>query len=208
MTLLSVRDYAWRVGRTPQMIHSYIRDGGIKPTLSEKNGNKKIDPEDPVNLQFEEFCKHMDSAQSGVPLEDDILEDLDLDAMSENGGIRLSAVSKADLDRLKTIEQIRLQKQKTAQARGELVTRVSVQKVFSKLFMIHVNQLRTLDQGLAPVLASVFGNDDPELTVKAGVVVNAEIFKILMQIKRLFNDWLEDHGAEVIEDETFTDDGT
>jgi hypothetical protein len=121
--------------------------------------------------------------------------------MEEARNIGLETLSKPILDRLKAIEEIRTKKQKRLKERNDLVRRDAVRRVFSKLFMIHVNQLRTLDRNIVPDIAAIYGDDNPTLNAEVSAVINGEVFKVLDQIKIEFNKWLEDFEVKPITDE-------
>ena len=110
----------------------------------------------------------------------------------------LNTISHASANKLKTIESIRKIQIANDAARLELVSRESVKKVFSKLYQIDINQLRTLGPNLSPDIAALIGTDDNEIMLKISDLVDKEVFVILKQIKRLLNDFLKDIKSEGI----------
>jgi hypothetical protein len=117
---------------------------------------------------------------------------IDFDALST--GATLETLSKVEVDRLKGIEAIIAQRQKTAISRGELVERESVAKFVNKLFQIHINQLQVLDRNITPDIDALYENTDPEKSVKTAEIINDSVFKTLGHIKREAIEWLEKIG--------------
>ena len=109
----------------------------------------------------------------------------------------LNDCSRNDLDKLKIAADIRQKQVKTEKDREMLIPKVLIQKVFSKLYMIDVNQWRTLGPGLAPEIASIVGIDDNEIILKISDKIDEDAFKILKQVKRLFNDFLKGINGDV-----------
>lgn len=225
LNMIKRADFAKMVGKSKQYI-SRACDNGVVGLVG-KGRAAQINLDDAHTVQFITMCRENDQAKSQPPraktkvkakpkvkpptkdplqmpeLTDEDLESLDLEGIANGSFDGLKGLSKLHLDRLKAIEEILQRRQKTSQQRGELVERDLVRKVLSKLFAIHVNQFRVIDQNLSPEIAAVYANDDPTMQVKAATLINKEVYKILEQIKRLFTDWLFKMGAEgVMEEET------
>ena len=83
-------------------------------------------------------------------------------------------------------------------ARGVLIKRDLVQRVFAKLYTIDSNELKPLGDKLAPEIAAIFESDDPKLILKVNRKIEKEIFRSLGHIKRLMNDFLIKIGTEEI----------
>jgi hypothetical protein len=83
-------------------------------------------------------------------------------------------------------------------ARGVLIKRDLVQRVFAKLYTIDSNELKPLGDKLAPEIAAIFESDDPKLILKVNKKIEKEIFRSLGHIKRLMNDFLIKIGTEGI----------
>ena len=86
-------------------------------------------------------------------------------------------------------------------ARGVLIKRDLVQRVFAKLYTIDSNELKPLGDKLAPELAAIFESDDPKLILKVNKKIEKEIFRSLGHVKRLMNDFLIKIGTEKIKSE-------
>lgn len=110
----------------------------------------------------------------------------------------LNTISHASANKLKTIESIRKIQIANDTARMELIPRDTVKMVFSKLYQIDVNQWRTLGPNLSPDIAAIVGTDDNETMLKISDAVDKEVFTILKQVKRIFNDFLKDIKSEEI----------
>jgi hypothetical protein len=151
----------------------------IESTIANTAARKNQPPPPPVES----------ATGTGVEVQD--LNDVDIDT------INLQQLNKNLLDRFKAVEDIRMKKQKRLKVRGELVERETVTRTLSKLFSIHVNQLRTLGDTLSPDIAAVFGSSDPELIVGVSNIVNEEVFKILEHIKSLFLEWVEQEDLKL-----------
>jgi hypothetical protein len=76
-------------------------------------------------------------------------------------------------------------------ARGRLINRYLVQRVFAKLYTVDTNELLPLKDRLSSEIAAMIGVDDPELILKINKRIEKELYKALKHIKRLMDDFLE-----------------
>ena len=110
----------------------------------------------------------------------------------------LFLLSKQDIDKLKSYEQAMTAKMKREEARGLLVPKKLVKNVFDKLYAIDNNELRAIEDRVAPGLCEIFGvNDESEEVTKACQLLNKEITKSLKHIKRKLNDFLLTLGESI-----------
>ena len=185
MELVTQSHIAKLAGVSRQAVSQLVAKGLLK------THGKKVDLSDPGTVAYIQNAKNSSSRmlakhsspasrQYQAPLED--LPDL--------SSIPLASLSLVDANRLKTLEQIRQYQTKTDELRKNLVPRETVRSVFSKLHMIDVNQWRTLGPSLAPVIAALVGVDDDAMIMRISTEIEAEVFKILEQCKRLQNDYL------------------
>ena len=110
----------------------------------------------------------------------------------------ISALSRSTTDKLKTIEQIHALRIKSDKERKDLIERTLVRRLFSKLYLIDTNEIKTLADKLPAELAAIMGVDDRELIMKVGATIETEVYKTLAHIKRLINDLLDEIEAEQI----------
>ncbi len=121
--------------------------------------------------------------------------DMDFDKLNHN----LEALSISSIDKLKVISQTRQIQIKTKKERQELISRELISKVFAKLYMVDVNELRTLGANLAPEIAALAAIDDDEIIIKVGEAIEKEVFAVLQHIKRIVDDFLKTIKAKELE---------
>jgi hypothetical protein len=167
--------------------------------IRKEGGTVKIDMDGPLTKQY---LDRIMERKAGAPDQgdpgqgDQPAPDTDLESMAAALGANVNQLSRSELDRLKAIEQIRAIKQKTDQARRNLIDRALVAQAFAKIYAVDVNEFRTLGANLAPGLASIFGADRPDLILQAEQSIEAEVFKVLGHVKRIINDFLKSIEAE------------
>lgn len=169
----------------------------------------KLDTDNPVNKDYiirnknkNKKSKNKPSqAAKSPPSEPEIenftlpSEDMDFDELSRY----LEALSQSSAEKLKTISQIRQLQVKTKKERQELISRKLISKIFAKLYMIDVNEWRTLGANLAPEIAAIAAIDDDETIIKVGEAIEKEVFIVLQHVKRLVNDFLKTIKAKELE---------
>ena len=169
----------------------------------------KLDPENPVNQDYVKRnqsksrknkqaiakSKEQSKPKQKTTIKSDkepqsvseLVNNLDIESVN----VILGSLVPSDLNKLKVVEQIRKLQVETQKVRQELVARLLVQKVFAKLYMIDVNEWRTLGANLSPEIAAIAGIDDNEVIIKIGEVIEKEVFVILQHIKRIMDDFLK-----------------
>lgn len=118
----------------------------------------------------------------------------------------LVALEKKDIRNWSTADVGKVQKMEAAlktrvgrmKERGELIDRRAIQTVFGKLYAVDANELRTLGSKLAPKLASVFGDDDPDKLLAAERLIDDETLRTLAHIKKILNSFLRKAGAKKV----------
>lgn len=120
--------------------------------------------------------------------------ELNLDDIKER--VSYGAVTQANVNALKAMEQIEQIRLKTQKERQELVSRDLVKRVFAKIYTIDVNELRTIGDKLAPDIAALCDVDDAETILKVNQRIEKEVYKSLHHIKRLVSDYLKSVGTE------------
>lgn len=213
--LISQSEFSRMVNRTRQQINGDISRGKIGVQ------GKKVNTEDPITQEYIATCAQNDLTRGvSVPPEPRLIKSLDpvkrkprqqrqprqpkvppKEKPEYNPDTPLESYTKHDLDRFKAIEDIVARKQRTAEKRNELISRETVQKALNKLYQIHVNQLQTLDANIIPYLAAIYGSKDPVNDVRAAKIVKDEMFGVLARIKKEFNEFMTEVGAEEIPDE-------
>jgi hypothetical protein len=133
------------------------------------------------------------ATQVEKPKPDDYLETLDVTSLD------IGTLTRADVERLKIIEQIKQLQIKTERDRNLLVSRETCQKVFARLYNVHVNEFRTMGMSLSNDLATVACIDDPATVIKFAEHIEKEVFKTLRHIKRIIDKFLEEIGADSVE---------
>ena len=198
-------NFAKRAGISRQAVYQLIADGKLVQTSA-----GKLDVNNPTNKEYlsnKKTTKIMGKKThetQAIKADKSKTDNKKPSTNKDNVSIvedreDLNTISHASANKLKTIESIRKIQIANDAARLELVSRESVKKVFSKLYQIDVNQLRTLGPNLSPDIAALIGTDDNEVMLKISDLVDKEIFVILKQIKRLLNDFLKNMKADEIE---------
>lgn len=193
---------------TRQTINKLVKDGALI-----RGKDKKIDTRNPTNAAWLAARKFAPPPKTGLPAGapppphqtppvDDPLHGLgifDAEAMLEQvGALDFNNLAKIHVDKahkLETLLKVRVERQ---HKRRELIERTLVQSVFSKLYSVDVNELRTLGAKLAPALCGIMGCDDPEVVLAVEKTIDGEIIKSLAHIKRLMDEFLIAQGSEAV----------
>lgn len=169
----------------------------------------KLDTDNPVNKDYITRNKNKDrkskdkssqaaeSSPSEPEIENFTLPSGDMDF--ENLNSYLNTLDRSSTEKLKILEQIRQIQVKTKKERQELISRELISKVFAKLYMVDVNEWRTLGANLAPEIAAIAAIDDDETIIKVGEAIEKEVFIVLQHVKRIVNDFLKTIKATELE---------
>jgi hypothetical protein len=103
-------------------------------------------------------------------------------------------LSKRDLEKIKIYEQVKEIKTKAEQRREGLIDKKLVRTIFGKLYEIDMNQFIPMKEKLIPDLAAIFGVKDESVKLKAGKRLDDELWKILGNVKREMNKFLNKVG--------------
>lgn len=114
-------------------------------------------------------------------------------------GSDISYLDKLDVDKLKVIAQIKQLDLTLEEKRQRLVPRITVQRVFSRLYLIDSNELKTLGDKVSARIAATCEIENAEQITEIGNIIEKEIFRSLEHIKRTFNDFLKDCRAEIVD---------
>lgn len=169
----------------------------------------KLDTDNPVNKDYiirnknkNKKSKNKPSQAANPPSSEPEIKDLTLpseDMHFDELSTYLEALPQSSAEKLKTISQIRQLQVKTKKDRQELISRKLISKIFAKLYMVDVNEWRTLGAHLAPEIAAIAGIDDDETIIKVGEAIEKEVFIVLQHVKRIVNDFLKTIKAEELE---------
>lgn len=110
----------------------------------------------------------------------------------------LRQLSSADVAKAARLESALKTRVDQEHKRGLLVERALVQTVLGKLYTVDSNELKTLGSRVAPIMAGIFGEDDPEMILRAEREVEKEVFKSLAHIKRILDEFLVKLGGEEV----------
>lgn len=116
----------------------------------------------------------------------------------------LDALNNLDLNKLPGAHVQKIQRLESAlktrvermQKRGQLIDRALVSTVFGRLYQIHSNEFRTLGAKLAPSVGGELGVENPEALLRIEQYIDDEVIGILSHVKRVFDKFLQDVGAE------------
>jgi hypothetical protein len=136
---------------------------------------------------------------TAIEVSDDTPPDAMVRSLDDVDGNNLAFVDKTDLQKFKIYEDALKVRQDRESKRGELIPRIMVRQVISKLYSIHVNEFKTMEDRLTPDICSIFGVQDssPE-AVKIRQLLNTDSGKTLKSIQRLFNDFLAKIKAKTL----------
>lgn len=199
---------------TRQTLNDYVRRGDLI-----RGKDRKIDTRHPVNAAWLATRKlaplPATGKPAGAPLAPhqtppppenplDLINgegDFDAEMMLEQvAALNFTTLTKIQVDKvhkLETLLKVRVERQ---HKRRELIERALVQTVFSRLYGIDVNELRTIGAKLAPAISGILGCDNPEVILAVEKVIDDEIIKSLAHIKRVMNDFLLAQGAEAVDE--------
>ena len=164
----------------PEKIKKKSKKSGTKVNESEQEVNKS-------DLKYGSYNPDENNNSNNPP---------DEDALSPDSSS--AAIRKLYWDIEKQKESALKSKQERERARGILIKRDIVRRVFAKIYTIDSNELKPLGDKLAPEIAAIFESDDAKLILKTKVKLEKEIFRSLQHIKRLTNDFLKSIEAELI----------
>ena len=205
MKLYTKAEFSRVAGVCTASIAKAIKTGRVK--VFGEGRSARVDAMDPVNMMYingievhptagRKKSSSVPNKPGPAPLPPSEVEDLTELLDSGNLGV----ISKQSADRIKTIAQIQQIRVKTEEMRKELIPRVLVQRIISKLYTIDVNEFRTLGPNLAPEIAALAGIDDSETIIKIEAIVEKEVYNILRHVKRLMDDFLKSVEAEEIKE--------
>lgn len=138
--------------------------------------------------------------RNSVVLEDG-LDGFDADAiLSQVANLNFTTLPKIQIDKIHKLEALLKVRVERQHKRRELIERSLVQSVFSRLYTVDVNELRTLGAKLAPAISGILGCDDPEVVLAVEKTIDNEVIKSLSHIKRIVNDFLVLQGAATVGD--------
>jgi hypothetical protein len=128
--------------------------------------------------------------------------DSELSYLADSGEITFAqalGLRKIELEKIKIYEQIKDIKSKADERREGLIPRKLIRTVFSKLYEIDMNQFLSMKDKLIPDLAAAFKTKDEALKIKATKIIDRELWKILGNIKRELNKFLQKIGEDEID---------
>jgi hypothetical protein len=100
-------------------------------------------------------------------------------------------LTKAEADRLKTIEQYEKARLDNEQKRGNLIDRDLVSQVISEFNTVDVQELLPIATNFPSVALGICGKEDLELEHKMEVKLRKLIYNVLEHKKRIMDDFLE-----------------
>lgn len=155
-----------------------------QPQRGKTVGKKPLAKEDPLVITAPISNAH------GLPV---------IKSLDDIDETNLFLLEKRDIDKLKAYEQALETRLKREERRGLLIPRNTVKLIFSKIYTVDNNELKTMEDRLSPAICGIFGEgDDSENSVKVRKLLNDEITKALHHIKRIINDYLVKVGSEKI----------
>ncbi len=155
-----------------------------------RNKNKAKKSKDKPSQNAESSPPKAETENAILPFRDVNFEDL---------SCHLENLTQSSIIKLKDIAHVRQLQVRTKKERQELISRRLISKVFAKLYMIDVNEWRTLGANLAPEIAAVAAIDDNEIIIKVGEIIEKEVFIVLRHVKRIVNDFLKTIEAKELE---------
>jgi hypothetical protein len=102
----------------------------------------------------------------------------------------LTRMDKDQIDKLKSIEQVRKLRFQLEKDRGEYVNRKTVTEVFHQLYSIDTAEFATMADRAAPEIASICGVDDGEVIVQIAKFLETESYRTMAHVKQKLNNFL------------------
>ena len=109
----------------------------------------------------------------------------------------LTSLSKTEVDKIKSYEQIKQIRTKTQRERKELIERKLIRVVFGKLYEIHQNEFLTVKSKVIPDLAGIFGNTNSEKMIEAEKRLDSELWDVLKHVKYNLDKFLIQQGESL-----------
>ncbi len=103
----------------------------------------------------------------------------------------IGGYSKTQIDIQKSVAQIQEIQLKVDERRRKLISRELVDRFFGKLYLVDSNEWKTLPDRLAPEMAAIFENDDPEKILEVSKRIDKEVYRTLSHVKRMMDDFLK-----------------
>lgn len=117
----------------------------------------------------------------------------------QKGALQIDGETFHMADLRHTIAKANKAEQEIAIRRGELVERRDVHNFMARLYQVHASQLKTYAEKIGPDVAAAFKLTDAE-TPRIQEIAGTDMLRVLSQIKREMNDYLESIGNEELED--------
>jgi hypothetical protein len=162
-----------------------------KKIVKRPSKGKKKKPKKKINRQRESLQESIDQAEEEVTNPSPINSD-------HNSANHDTALQTLNAKKLKELEQVKKLQVETEIKRKQLVDRAIIERVFSELYLVDTNELKTLGGKLAPRIAAKYKIDDGQKIIEVERMIEAEVYRSLEHIKRIFNDVLEELETEMI----------
>ncbi len=215
MNTISKSKFADKCGVSKQAITKAVKSGAVitdgngkvdldhrvtRDYVKEQKRKAKLKPK-PLKKKHGEVAVNVPQSENQTNKKG---EQLNLPSISDINSIRredLIGYQKPDLDKLKVYEEARLKNIQVQEKEGTLISRALVEKVFSKIYTVDTEQLRAMEERLAPKILDIckVGHEDSE-AVKVREEVNNQISKILENIKRIIDKFLVDIDSEKLKE--------
>lgn len=217
MPKLSAQHFAEKAGVTRQTIYNQIKAGVLF-----LGDDKKLDLDNPANLSYlrdrgvslddmkppekkrpssgkkKPPAKPPGRTRSKAPADPlDGLPAVDAEeVLARLSSLDIRNLTPADVGKVARLESALKTRVEREHKRGLLIERATVQTVFGRLYTIDSNELRTLGSKLAPDIAGMLGEEDPEKVLQVEKRIDDEVLKSLAHIKRVLGDFLRKAGAD------------
>jgi hypothetical protein len=153
------------------------------------NEDNKIDIEHPLNAEYKRI---KDAGESATPVGPRGNKTKTAPAGTFSG----DNVTKADIDKQKTLAQIEKLNIENETKRKELIDRKLVARVFTEIHTVDVQQIVPLKDKLVADIAAIFGVSDDKLMHQARAAAEKEIYRALKHRKRILDDFVDDPWRE------------
>lgn len=188
----------WLNGESLKPAKKPVKKKLVKKTVKKKILKKKLKKKvvKKKSVKKKTLRKHVKKIDlSGFEIDEHLKK------LTDSGELSFAAamgLTKRDLDKIKIYEQIKDIKGKADERREGLVSRKLVRTVFSKIYEIDMNQLIPMKEKLIPDIAAIFETKNQASILKAGKKLDTELWKILGNIKRELNKFLNKVGEDQI----------
>lgn len=148
---------------------------------SKKVSTKKRKPKSPKNYESPHPEDNVE-----IPTHEDLENETDLEKMYQH-----------QLDKLKTIEEIKSKRVKTAKDRDELIPRNMIKAILGHLVMVDTNEFLSLGNSVGSEIAGIMKINDAKAVIKINKLIEKKCYRIMQHKQKLMKKFLKEIEREI-----------